>query len=152
MDLAGLMGADHVLYGDDDVQSKIMNLTGGTGADVVLEMAGVQAAVTNGLAVVRKGGRFCAFGLPPKEVIIDISNDVIFKGITIYGINGRLMFDTWIKSRQLLSSGKLDIEPVITHYFPLAEFEKAFELILTEPRVTGKIALYPDPSIMPVKP
>ncbi|MFC1556349.1 hypothetical protein ACFL6I_08735 [candidate division KSB1 bacterium] len=51
-----------------------------------------------GLRVVRKGGRFSAFGITPGKVTLDYNNSIVFKGVTLYGINGRLMFDTWIKT------------------------------------------------------
>ena len=150
MNIAKEMGADYVLDGNkDNVVDTILTLTNEIGSDVVLEMAGTQQTITQGLQIVRKGGRFCAFGLPPSNVSVDFNKGIIFKGITLYGINGRLMFDTWHKARDLLKSGKLDIKPVITHHLPLTEFEKAFELMNTRPSVTGKIVLYPDPSNIP---
>jgi len=150
MNIGKKMGADHVLHGhNDNIQQKVLDFTGGYGADVVLEMAGTKETITLGLQVVRKGGRFCAFGLPPSSVSVDFSNDIIFKGLTLYGINGRLMFDTWFKAKDLLQSGRLNIKPVITHHFPLTDFEKAFSLMLAQPRASGKIVLYPDPSKMP---
>ncbi len=150
MDIGENLGADMVLHGiDDNVEGRISKLTDGIGADVVLEMAGAEKSISLGLKVVRKGGRYCAFGLPASNVTIDYNNGIIFKGLTLYGINGRQMFDTWFKTRNLLSSGLLNIEPVITHHFPLTDFEKGFSLMLTQPRVAGKIVLYPDPSLIP---
>lgn len=150
MNIAEKMGADHVLHGQSsELVDTIFRLTGGSGADVVLEMAGSQETITLGLQVVRKGGRFCAFGIPPTNVSVDFNKGIIFKGLTLYGINGRLMFDTWKKARDLLQSGKLDIKPVITHHFQLIDFERAFLLMDERPRSSGKIVLYPDVSKMP---
>jgi threonine 3-dehydrogenase len=66
---------------------------------------------------------------------------VIFKGVRLLGINGRLMFETWVQMSNLLASGKLDITPVITHRLPLADFAKGFDLLTHEPIAAGKIAL-----------
>ncbi|GAG19093.1 unnamed protein product, partial [marine sediment metagenome] len=143
------MGADFIFHGrNDDVAQKVFDLTDGFGADVVLEMAGTEETISVGLHITRKGGRFCAFGLPSNKVTIDFNNDIIFKGITLYGINGRLMFDTWLKAKSLLKTGKLHIKPVITHHFPLTEFEKGFALLSSQPKGASKVILYPDPSKM----
>ncbi|MFC1513423.1 L-threonine 3-dehydrogenase [candidate division KSB1 bacterium] len=150
LDIGKKMGADHILhFFNADIDKIIKDATNGYGADVVLEMAGVKDTIRKGFEVVRKGGRYCAFGISSSDVEIDYNQGIVFKGLTLYGINGRLMFDTWQKSKELLRSGKLDISPVITHHLPLTEFEKGFELMLTEPRVAGKIVLYPDTSFMP---
>lgn len=144
MKIAKKMGADHLLYsGKDDVVKFVLNNTNGAGADVVLDMAGNEKAVNDGLKMVRKGGRFSAFGLAPEPFKIDYTNDIVFKGITLYGINGRLMFDTWFRVRNFLKSKRLDISPVITHKLPLAEFEAGFNLMNANPKVCGKVVLIP---------
>ena len=150
MGLARRMGADHVYDvtepGADPV-AFVREHTGGYGVDIALDMAGNQAALDNAFGVVRKGGRLSAFGLSPeKSVSIDYNEGIVFKGIQVHGINGRRMFDTWYRVRNLLASGRLDISPVITHLMPLEDFEKGFEAMTTVPRECGKIVLFPDPA------
>jgi threonine 3-dehydrogenase len=68
-------------------------------------------------------------GIPAKPMEVDFATEVIFKGITIYGVVGRRMYDTWIQMTQFLRSGKFDPRPVITHRFPLEEVEEAMRAI-----------------------
>ncbi|MEW6457389.1 MAG: L-threonine 3-dehydrogenase [Acidobacteriota bacterium] len=142
--IAEKMGADFALNNNEiDTVSFIMEKTEGNGVDVVLEMAGVQETIDQGLKVLRKGGAFSAFGITPDSVNVDINNGIIFKGATIYGINGREMFNTWVKTTNLLKYKRLDISPVITHKFKLEDFKKGFELMMAIPKVSGKIVLFP---------
>lgn len=144
LEIAKKMGADIVLNEHEvDVVDAILTATEGIGVDIALEMAGSQDSIDQTLKVVRKGGRVTAFGIPSGRVQIDLANGVVFKGITIHGINGRLMFDTWFKTANLLKSGRLDISPVITHKLPLDEFEKGFALMTTRPKMSGKVVLLP---------
>ena len=144
LEIAKKMGADLVLNNKTDNTAEIiMDKTGGVGVDVVLEMAGAQETITQGFQLVRKGGRFSAFGITAKPVELDINNAVIFKGVTVYGINGRLMFDTWFKVRNMLASKKLDISPVVTHKLKLEEFDRGFDLMRTFPQECGKVVLFP---------
>jgi threonine 3-dehydrogenase len=76
-------------------------------------------------------------GIPPPGMAIDW-NQVIFKGLEIRGIYGREMFETWYKMVAMLQSG-LDLSPIITHHFPVAEFEKGFEAMLSGK--SGKVIL-----------
>lgn len=144
LEIARKMGADLVLdTRTDDVRKIVRDRTNGIGADVVLDMVGVQPVIDMGLELVRKGGRFSAFGLPDGRVSIDLNNGVIFKGVRLYGINGRLMYETWVQVAQLLGSGRLDIRPVLTHKFALEEYAKAFDLIHQVPIQVGKVVLAP---------
>jgi threonine 3-dehydrogenase len=68
-------------------------------------------------------------GLPTRPVELDITNDIVFKGIQIHGITGRRMYETWEQTAGLLESGLVDIKPLITHRLPLEDFEKGFELM-----------------------
>lgn len=142
MDVAKRMGADAVYHGDkEDLISFIMDLTDGVGVDVALEMSGSAKGLEQGLRLLRKGGRFSAFGLFSAPVPVDITNQIIFKGITLYGINGRILFDTWYRMHNLLKSGRLDISPVITHKLPFDDFEKGFGLLMERPKKAVKVVL-----------
>jgi threonine 3-dehydrogenase len=142
LEIGRRMGADAVFDASKDkVEEFILDQTKGGGVDVVLDMVGRQSVLDQGLKLVRKGGRYSAFGLPDGRLSIDLNNGVIFKGVRLLGINGRLMFETWVQMSNLLSSGRLDIRPVITHRLPLEEFAHAFDLLTREPIQAGKVAL-----------
>ena len=113
------------------------------GFDAVLEMSGNPAAIALGLKAVRNGGRVTAFGIPAAKVELDWANDVIFKGIRIHGIVGRKVFETWVVMQELLDSGKVDPTPVITHTFPMAEFEKGFAVMSGPEKACGKVVFVP---------
>ncbi len=141
LDLAKKMGADKVYkVGRDDVVAGVLKETHGLGADVLLEMAGHPSSINDGLKALRKGGWAALLGLPASPVEVDLADQVIFKGIKIYGINGRRMFDNWYMMQALLRGG-LDLTPMITHRFKFEEFEQAFELAISGN--SGKIILYP---------
>jgi threonine 3-dehydrogenase len=99
------------------------------GFDVGLEMSGNGTAFRDMLANMCHGGKVALLGIPDRELAVDW-NTVIFNMLTIKGIYGREMFETWYKMTVMLQSG-LDIGPVITHRFPCTEFEKGFEAMRT---------------------
>jgi threonine 3-dehydrogenase len=99
------------------------------GVDVVLEMSGVPSAIHQAFALVRVGGRVQMLGIPAKPMEVDFATEVIFKGITIYGVVGRRMYDTWHQMTRFLRSGQFDPAPVITHRLPLADFAEAIRVI-----------------------
>jgi threonine 3-dehydrogenase len=94
------------------------------GFDVGLEMSGSPAAFRDMLANMCHGGRIAMLGIPTQEIAIDWTK-VIFNMLTIRGIYGREMYETWYKMAVLVESG-LDLSPVITHRFPYQEFEQGF--------------------------
>jgi len=97
------------------------------GFDVGMEMSGSPHALRDMLANMAHGGKIALLGIPDREAAIDW-NTVIFSGLTIKGIYGREMYETWYKMTVMLESG-LDIHPVITHRFHAREYEKAFEVM-----------------------
>ena len=142
LDLGRKMGADVCMNANEmDVVAPILEATGGVGVDVVLDMAGTPEAVTDGFKVVRKGGEFVAFGIPQRPFTFDYANHIVFKGVTVYGINGRLLFQTWHQMSNLLTSGRLDVSPVITHRLPWTEYGEGFRLMTTQPVRCGKVVL-----------
>jgi threonine 3-dehydrogenase len=128
--LAARMGA-HVTINaaTDDVVRTVLDATGGEGADVVCEMSGVPAALHQAFATVRMGGRVQLLGIPRGEVPVDFATEIIFKGITLYGVIGRKMYETWNQMRRFLASGMFDPRPVMTHRFPLARIDDALAAI-----------------------
>ncbi|HLW65748.1 MAG TPA: L-threonine 3-dehydrogenase [Gemmataceae bacterium] len=107
------------------------------GFDIGLEMSGNPQAFRDMLANMAHGGRIAMLGIPEKELAIDW-NTVIFNMLTIKGIYGREMYETWYKMSVLVQTG-LDITPVITHRFSYTEFEKGFEVMKTGQ--SGKVIL-----------
>jgi threonine 3-dehydrogenase len=148
LEIARKLGADHILNIDDksvDREAYVKDHTFGYGADIVIEMAGVPQAIEEGFRHLRKGGRYSAFGvLSGGSIPIDYNNAIVFKGCQIHGINGRKMFDTWYRVRNLLASKRLDIAPVITHKFALEDYKLGFDKLLALPREVGKVVLFPD--------
>ena len=141
--IAAQMKADCVLDPTrDNVKQIVLDRTDGMGVDVVLEMAGHPDAIRTAFDIVRRGGRISLLGLTSKPVSLDFSEDIIFKGITIQGINGRRMYQTWYQMQALLKAGKLDLHPVITDRLSMKDFSKGMERLRTGE--ASKILLYPD--------
>ena len=97
------------------------------GFDVGLEMSGNGEAFQDMLANMCHGAKIALLGIPTRELAIDW-NTVIFNGLTIRGIYGRLMYETWYLMQSMIQTG-LDISPVITHRFDYTQFEEAFEVM-----------------------
>jgi threonine 3-dehydrogenase len=126
----------------EDVRAIVAERTGGLGADVVLEMAGHPDAIRIAFDIVRRGGRISLLGLTNKPVSLNFSEDIIFKGLTIQGINGRRMYQTWYQMTALLKAGKLDLHPVITDRIAMKDFSKGMERLKTGE--ASKILIYPN--------
>ncbi|MBI3862801.1 MAG: L-threonine 3-dehydrogenase [Planctomycetia bacterium] len=107
------------------------------GFDVGLEMSGNPSAFRDMLDNMAHGGKIAILGIPSEQIAIDW-NIVVFNMLTIHGIYGREMYETWYKMTVMLESG-LDIRPVITHRFPYTEFEKGFAAMKTGE--SGKVIL-----------
>jgi threonine 3-dehydrogenase len=141
--LAKLIGVDHTLNvrtdSEEAIASTIQDITLGEGVDTALEMSGDPSALRLGFRSLKNGGRVSLFGIPTTQIPLDM-NEIIFKGIRMYGITGRRLFDTWYRMAGMLKAG-LDIRPVITHTFPLQEYIRGFELIRSG--VCGKVVLIP---------
>ena len=141
--VARQMKADFTLDpSKDDVNAIVMEQTGGAGVDVVLEMAGHPSAIRTAFDIVRRGGRISLLGLTSKPVSLNFSEEIIFKGLTIQGINGRRMYQTWYQMTALLKAGKLDLHPVITDRIAMKDFSKAMERLKTGE--ASKILVYPN--------
>ena len=126
----------------EDVRAVVAERTGGLGVDVVLEMAGHPSAIRTAFDIVRRGGRISLLGLTNKPISLNFSEDIIFKGITVQGINGRRMYQTWYQMTALLKAGKLNLHPVITDRIPMKDFPKAMERLKTGE--ASKILVYPN--------
>lgn len=131
LDLARKMGATLALdVRNESIEGAMKTLAMTEGFDVGLEMSGHPAAFASMLKTMNHGGNIAILGIFPKAVEIDW-HDVIFKGLTLKGIYGREMFETWYKMSAMLQSG-LDIkELIITHRYKVDQFEEAFAVLNT---------------------
>ncbi len=128
LDIAATMGADRVVDAKAEDLSDVMDDLGMTeGFDVGLEMSGSAGALRGMLAIMNHGAKVALLGIPPDEVAIDW-NTVIFEGLTLKGIYGREMFETWYKMASMLESG-LDVRPVLTHQIDAERYQDAFRLM-----------------------
>jgi threonine 3-dehydrogenase len=140
--LAKCVGCDITLDPrQEDTTGHILEATDGVGADAIVEASGNAAALEAAFAYLRKGGRCALIGLPSEPVRLNLGADVVFKEATIVGIHGREMFRTWTRMLQLLASGCLNVDPVITHEMPLESYAEG--LALLEAGQGGKVILVP---------
>ena len=107
------------------------------GFDVGLEMSGSPQALSSMVSLMRNGGKIALLGILSKPADVDF-NDIIFKGLTVQGIYGRRMYETWYKMMAMVEGG-LDLTPIITHRFRFTDFEKGFEAMNTGK--SGKVVL-----------
>ena len=136
--LARKMGATRAInVSDTSIDETMKDLGMVEGFDVGMEMSGNPQAFRDMLKTMHHGGKIAMLGIPPNDMAIDW-NDVIFKGLELKGIYGREMFETWYKMSSMLQSG-LNMDPVITHHFPVDDYLPAFELM--ESGQTGKVIL-----------
>ena len=126
--LAKAMGA-HDVVTPAEAAAAVRAATDGLGEDLVLEMSGVHAAIHQAFELARVGGRVQMLGIPSTPIEVDLAREIIFKGISVYGVVGRRMYETWIQMTQFLRSGQFDPRPVITHRFPLADHAEAIRVI-----------------------
>ncbi len=138
LELAGRMGATRTVnVAEQSLRDVMAELGMREGFDIGLEMSGNPAALNDMLGTMCHGGKIAMLGIMPAPAAIDW-NTVVFNGLTIKGIYGREMFETWYKMTSMVQSG-LDISPVISHRFPHTQFEEAFELMRSGR--SGKIVL-----------
>ena len=125
LDLAKRMGATHPVNVAKEKLEDVMAQAGIVeGFDVGLEMSGNGAALNQLIKSMRNGGKVALLGIAGPGTVIDW-NDVIFKGLTLQGIYGRKMFETWYKMGAMIQAG-LDLTPMVTHRFNYRDFEKGF--------------------------
>ncbi|HAN98740.1 MAG TPA: L-threonine 3-dehydrogenase, partial [Planctomycetaceae bacterium] len=127
--LAKELGADEAYSAKEDWVADARRATHGQGPQVLLEMSGNAKAIRQGFAALRNGGTAALLGIPGDEVSFDLANDIIFKGATVLGINGRRMFETWYQMESFLLSGRLDLEPIVTHRIPMTDYLRGFRMM-----------------------
>lgn len=138
LELAKKLGATRVVNLVEENLNDVMNEIGMTeGFDVGLEMSGAQTALDTMIHTMKNGGKIALLGLQNTHTTVDLET-VIFKGISLKGIYGRKVWDTWYKMNTMTQAG-LDISEIITHRFDIKDFQKGFDVMLSGE--AGKVIL-----------
>jgi threonine 3-dehydrogenase len=141
LELAERMGAHAVVNaGVDDVEAAVLRAAGGP-LDCALEMSGAPAAVTASCRLVRPGGWVSLLGIGDSPTLIDMSRDVVMKGLTLFGVTGRRLFTTWEQTTAYIREGSIDVRALLTHHFALDEIDQAITLMRSGQ--CGKVVLHP---------
>ncbi len=142
LNLAKEIGADVVINPlREDVIKRVLEETNGRGADVIGEFSGSKVAIESAFKYIKKGGGLSMLGIPSRDVDIDVANDIVFKGIRIYGVTGRRIYSTWEQVKELVDNNMLDLDKIITHVFPMSKIHEAMEIMGSGN--SGKIVLVP---------
>ncbi len=143
LDFARRMGADRVVnVRAEDPVEVVRELTGGQGVEVLLEFSGNEKAIHQGLQALMPGGEARILGIPSDPIRFDLAGELVMRGITAVGIAGRRLYETWYQGSGLIYSGRVDLSPLITHRFAMADYREAFELLERGEGV--KAVLHPD--------
>ena len=134
LEAARTMDADQVFDVEGDGHQVFLETleqkTQGRGVDLVFEMSGNPTAVHDSLKIIRKGGKVMLFGLGKSVDGLDLANDIVMKSVTVKGVIGRRMFETWDEMLNLLQAGLTDrLKPLVTHRFPLTDYQNAIDLL-----------------------
>lgn len=136
------MGADVTINsGKCDLVAEVLKLTDGVGVDAAIDITGVGEAINNSLKSVRAAGRLVCVGLPSKAVTMDLTEDLIYREVTMTGVSGRRIWDTWENFARVMKSPYYKVENVMGGKFKLEEIDTAIEQIRSG--VPGKMILYP---------
>lgn len=139
LQMAKSFGATKVFHAERDPLEKIiLEETNGLGVDMVLEISGQQKAYDQGLRILRKGGIFVIIGVAAKPIQLEVPTNIMYKETKLFGITGREMYGTWYQVIDLIQSGKVDLEKVITHRLPPEKFAEAFQIAMDAQH--GKVA------------
>lgn len=141
LELAERMGADALVDGGEDgAEAEIRRAARGE-VDCAVEMSGAPAAVVAATRLVRSGGWISLLGIGDHPTSIDLSQDVVMRGLALHGVVGRRLFATWEETSRHIQSGAIDAAALITHHFPMTEMEQAVRLIKSGR--CGKVSLTP---------
>ena len=138
LDLAKAMGASAAVnVSKDDLKTVMTHLGMTEGFDVGLEMSGNPSGLKQMIGAMAHGGKIAMLGIQPTDTGVDW-DAIVFKGLTIQGIYGRLMFETWYKLQAMIESG-MDVNPIITHRFSYKDFQEGFDVMRSGH--SGKVVL-----------
>ncbi len=142
LNLAKELGADVIINPlKEDVIARVLEETNGRGADVIGEFSGNKTAIEQAFKYLKAGGGLSMLGIPSKDIDLDVANDIVFKGIQIYGVVGRRIYDTWFQVKELIDNDLLDLDKIITHTFPMSKIHEAMEIMGSGN--SGKIVVIP---------
>ncbi len=129
--LAKELGADLVVNPmKDDVIKTIRDFTDGVGVDVIGEFSGNKYAIEDAFKYIKFGGAMSMLGIPSTPLEVDIANDVVFKSLSLHGVVGRKIPDTWHQVQEILNDDFVKVlEQVITHEFDLVDIEQGMKLM-----------------------
>lgn len=138
--IASTLGLDLVVNPrHDDSRSALLELNEGRGPDVVLEVSGNGRALNEALDIAAPGATVALLGIPGGPVELDIGGKIVMKGISLLGVTGRRMYETWFQVEAFMLKNPELMDKVITHILPAKEFEKGFKLM--EDGACGKVVL-----------
>jgi threonine 3-dehydrogenase len=140
--LAERMGADVVIEATDEPVDAAVRRVAGDAIDCVLEMSGSPVAVASATRLVRPGGWISLLGIGDGPDVVDLSTDVVMKGLSLYGIAGRRIPETWEQVTAYVRDGVIDVRTLITHTFALRDIDGAIELMKSGQ--CGKVTLAPE--------
>ncbi len=141
LELAERMGAAFLVMAGADVERNVRLAAGGADIDCALEMSGAPSAVVAAVRLVRPGGWISLLGIGDEPTTLDLSNDVVMKGVSLHGVVGRRVPQTWEATMGYVRSGAIDAGALITHHYAMSEIEGAIELIKSGQ--CGKVSLHP---------
>ncbi len=137
--MAKELGADVVIDAlNEDVVARVLEETDGQGVDVVCEFSGNTHALRQSIEYIKNGGAISLLGIFSDNITINL-NEIVFKGVTLYGVTGRKMYESWDQIKALLDSKKLNLEKIVTHELKFKDIDKAFEIM--KRKECGKIIL-----------
>jgi threonine 3-dehydrogenase len=115
----------------EDVYQRVMEETDGKGVDVVTDFSGKKEAIEPAFKYIKTGGKMALLGIGSNNIEIDFSKDIVFKGLSIYGVVGRLMFKSWDQVQNLIATGEIELDKIITHFYSLNQMEQAMETMIS---------------------
>lgn len=137
--LAKEIGAHEVINPrHENVVERVMASTKNEGADVVIDFSGNKSALEDAFKYIKWGGGLSILGVFKEDANLNL-NDIVFKGLHVYGVTGRLMYKTWEQIDELLHSKKLQFEKWVTHVMPFEDLEKGVQIM--KEGTSGKIVL-----------
>lgn len=143
LELAREMGADAVFNSSKvTVHEEVRRLTDGHGCDAAIDITGAEVAINSALKSLRAAGKLVCVGLPSKPITLeDMADDLVYREITLTGVSGRLIWDTWTDFGTVMKSPYYKLEKLIGGRFSLEDYETAFRQV--RDGVPGKVLLYP---------
>lgn len=153
------LGADYVYYSEDDPVAEVMRLTGGAGADVVIDCSGGEEAITQATRMVKNGGWITIVGLWGHDIRVNIDN-IPYNNLTVRGTWGwggmeiddqmvrmAMGWHSWERALQILAMGKIRLEPIVTSHIPLEGWREAFARLEAKQEI--KVMIYPNEKYLP---